>query len=172
MVCAAMTAHHEESIELEPGVAGGFTQPLGMTPKSTEDRSMQLLGMKWGGIDAGLLQDPLEKLIALERPDGGWAQTPDLESDAYATGMVLYAMHELGVPAGAEAYRRGVTYLAQTQLPDGSWHVMSRSPKFQPYFQSGFPHNHDQWISSAGTAWATIALNYAIGGNPSRSSTQ
>ena len=106
-----------------------------VTPQSTEDRSMQLLGMKWSGMEAGLLQDPLEKLIALERLDGGWAQTPDLESDAYATGMALYTMHELGVPAGAGAYHRGVAYLVQTQLPDGSWHVVSRSPKFQPYFQ-------------------------------------
>jgi ankyrin repeat protein len=136
------------------------------SPRSTEDRSMQLLGMKWSGMDVGLLQDPLEKLIALERPDGGWAQAPDLESDAYATGMALYTMHELGVPAGAETYRRGVAYLVQTQLPDGSWHVVSRSPQFQPYFQSGFPHAHDQWISSAGTAWAVIGLTYAIGGEP------
>ena len=45
--------------------------------------------------------------------------------------------------------------------PDGSWHVASRAPKFQPYFQSGFPHDHDQWISSAATAWGAIALSYA-----------
>jgi hypothetical protein len=159
-------------MELERRIQRAAAWLKSATPKSTEDRSMQLLGMKWGGIDAGLLQDPLERLIALERPDGGWAQTPDLESDAYATGMVLYAVHELGVPAGAEAYRRGVAYLEQTQLPDGSWHVVSRSPKFQPYFQSGFPHAHDQWISSAGTAWAAIGLTYAIADDPSRASTQ
>jgi N-acyl-D-amino-acid deacylase len=36
--------------------------------------------------------------------------------------------------------------------------VISRAVKFQPYFESGFPHGHDQWISSAGTAWAAMAL--------------
>lgn len=135
------------------------------SPRTTEDRSMQLLGLKWSNTEPVLLQDSLEKLIALQRLDGGWAQTPELESDAYATGMVLYTMHELGIPAGAAAYQRGVAYLLRTQSPDGSWHVASRSPKFQPYFQSGFPYDHDQWISSAGTAWATIGLAYAVGEN-------
>jgi hypothetical protein len=67
----------------------------------------------------------------------------------------------LGTPANDAAYRRGVNYLLRTQLADGSWHVTSRAPKFQPYFQSGFPHDHDQWISSAATAWGAIALSYA-----------
>jgi hypothetical protein len=30
--------------------------------------------------------------------------------------------------------------------------------KIQPYFESGFPYAHDQWISQAATAWATIGL--------------
>jgi len=52
-----------------------------------------------------------------------------------------------------------VRYLLTTQLDDGSWHVRSRAPKFQPYFESGFPHGQDQWISSAATAWASMALS-------------
>jgi len=134
------------------------------TPRTTEDRSMQLLGLKWANVDRRATEDGLKKLIALQRADGGWAQTPNLTSDAYATGEVLYTIHELGVSASEEAYRRGVTYLLKTQLADGSWHVASRAPKFQPYFQSGFPHDHDQWISSAATAWATMALTHAIAG--------
>jgi hypothetical protein len=31
----------------------------------------------------------------------------------------------------------------------------------QPYFDAGFPHGFDQWISAAGTSWATIALSQA-----------
>jgi ankyrin repeat protein len=127
-------------------------------PQTTEDRTMQLLGLKWAGSNDHELQDPLRKLVTLQRADGGWSQTPDLASDAYATGQVLYTMHELGTPASDAAYRRGVAYLLKTQMPDGSWHVASRAPKFQPYFQSGFPHDHDQWISSSATAWATMAL--------------
>lgn len=135
-------------------------------PVSTEDRNMQLLGLKWANADRASLEKPLKALVALQRADGGWSQTPYLASDAYGTATVLYTMHELGVPASDPAYRRGVNYLLRTQLADGSWHVASRAPKFQPYFQSGFPHDHDQWISSAATAWAVIALTYAgsVGG--------
>ncbi|HEV2687073.1 MAG TPA: ankyrin repeat domain-containing protein, partial [Bryobacteraceae bacterium] len=136
------------------------------TPRTTEDRSMQLLGLKWAGSNTRELQDPLHNLVTLQRSDGGWAQTPDLASDAYATGQVLYTMHELGIPANDAAYRRGVAFLLKTQLPDGSWHVSSRAPKFQPYFQSGFPHDHDQWISSSATAWAAMALSYAAPEKP------
>ena len=134
------------------------------TPRTTEDRSMQLLGLKWANVDRRETEAGLKKLIALQRADGGWAQTPDLTSDAYATGEVLHTISELGISANDDAYRRGVTYLLKTQLADGSWHVASRAPKFQPYFQSGFPHDHDQWISSAATAWATMALTHAISG--------
>jgi hypothetical protein len=127
---------------------------------------MQLLGLKWASTDPSDLKEPLANLIELQRGDGGWAQTPDLATDAYATGQVLYAMHELGIPPSDAAYRRGVAYLLKTQLPDGSWHVASRAPKFQPYFQSGFPYDHDQWISSAATAWSTMALIFATAEQP------
>ncbi len=152
-----------------PGLKAEFDQRIhravawlkATNPRTTEDRNMQLLGLKWANAGRGSLEDPLQHLIALQRPNGGWAQTPDLVTDAYATGTVLYAMHELGVPATDAAYRRGVAFLLRTQLPDSSWHVASRAPKFQPYFQSGFPHDHDQWISGSATAWAAIALSYA-----------
>ena len=136
-------------------------------PVTTEDYAMQALGLKWAaqaGVSvkeaAGV--NPTIALLSLRNPDGGWSQTPWLASDAYATGEVLYVLHELGMDPASQAYQRGVAYLLQTRNPDGSWHVISRAPKFQPYFESGFPHGGDQWISSAGTAWATAALAYAI----------
>ncbi|MEI9972831.1 MAG: hypothetical protein WDO73_12680 [Ignavibacteriota bacterium] len=84
----------------------------------------------------------------------------------------LYTMHVLGVPATSPAYRRGVQFLLRTQAADGSWHVKSRAPKIQPYFESGFPYSHDQWISSAATAWAATALSYAAGPGPAPAATQ
>jgi hypothetical protein len=48
--------------------------------------------------------------------------------------------------------------------------VKSRAPKFQPYFQSGFPHDHDQWISSSATGWASMALALSLEPSPSSSS--
>jgi hypothetical protein len=40
--------------------------------------------------------------------------------------------------------------------------VKGRSIPFQPYFESGFPYGHDQWISAAATNWATMALAPAV----------
>ncbi len=128
-------------------------------PRSTEDRVMQLLGLRWAGIP---VEEREHELLALQREDGGWAQTPWLSSDGYATGQVLYALHEAGMPASDKVYGRGVQYLLRNQQDDGSWHVSSRAPKFQPYFQSGFPYDDDQWISSAATAWAAMGMAYAI----------
>jgi hypothetical protein len=88
---------------------------------------------------------------------------PGLESDAWATGHTLTALHEVGgLPAADAAYQRGVEFLLRTQFEDGSWLVKSRTWPFQPHFDSGFPHGKDQWISAGGTAWAVIALLNAI----------
>jgi hypothetical protein len=39
--------------------------------------------------------------------------------------------------------------------------VKSRSKPFQPYYESGFPHAKDQFISIAASGWATAALAVA-----------
>jgi hypothetical protein len=39
--------------------------------------------------------------------------------------------------------------------------VKSRALAIQPYFDAGFPQGFDQWISAAGTSWATMALALA-----------
>lgn len=96
------------------------------------------------------------------RFDRGWAPMQYLRSDAYATGLVLDTLFRAGLlKASDPAYRYGVTFLLRTQFPDGSSFVRSRVPMFQPYFQSGLPFDHDQCISSAGTAWAVMALTHA-----------
>jgi hypothetical protein len=85
-----------------------------------------------------------------------------MESDAYATGQALYALHEAGVASSSTTYRRGVIYLRRTQGEDGTWFVRSRAFAFQPFFDAGFPHGRDQFISAAATAWAAIALTYSL----------
>ena len=128
-------------------------------PKYNEDRAFQLLGLKWAGAEPDVIGKLAKELMAEQRPDGGWSQNAYLSSDAYATGQTLYALNQAaGLQVSDQAYARGIDYLLKMQLGDGSWHVKSRGVKFQPYFQSGFPHDHDQWISSAGTAWSAAAL--------------
>jgi len=60
------------------------------------------------------------------------------------------------LPTAADAaFKLGVDYLLRTQQEDGSWHVKSKAMTFQPYFESGFPHGYDQWISAAGSSWGS-----------------
>jgi hypothetical protein len=59
-------------------------------------------------------------------------------------------------------YRQGVQFLLDTSREEGVWHVKSRSFAFQPYFESGFPFEHDQWISAAATGWSSMALMQMI----------
>lgn len=126
-------------------------------PETTQDRAFHLLGLAWGGATPS--PAAMRALVALQRTDGGWSQLPDLESDAYATGQVLYALHAAGrMTAANPAYQRGVNYLLQTQAEDGTWLVKTRAIWLQPYFESGFPYGRDQFISAAGTAWAAMAL--------------
>ena len=66
-------------------------------------------------------------------------------------------------PPADPAYARASTILLATQNANGSWRVTSRSPKFQAYFNSGFPYAGDQWISAWATGWATMALAQAAG---------
>jgi hypothetical protein len=128
---------------------------------TNEERTMQLMGLAWAKALGSASKAALKGLMAEQRPDGGWAQLPNLESDAYATGQALLALNAAGVKAADAAFQKGVTFLLRTQRPDGSWLVRSRSFPFQPYRETGFPYGKDQWISAAGTSWAAMALSLA-----------
>jgi len=124
-----------------------------------QDAAFQLMGLGWAGAKPEAIAASTKALITLQRADGGWAQLPAMDSDAYATGQALYALNAGGkIPSSDPPYVRGLKYLLRTQAADGSWHVNSRSIWIQPYFESGFPYGHDQWISAAGTSWAVMAL--------------
>ncbi|HEY1307171.1 MAG TPA: ankyrin repeat domain-containing protein [Vicinamibacterales bacterium] len=128
-------------------------------PKTTEDRAFLILGLRWARGSKAAIARVTRELLADQRPDGGWSQLPTLPSDAYATGQALVALGESGrVATSATAYRRGAAFLQGSQLGDGSWYVRTRTLPIQPYFDSGFPYGSDQFISTAATHWATMAL--------------
>jgi hypothetical protein len=147
---------------------------LATPAKDTEERVFRLLAL--GLIDAPSadVEAATKELLAKQREDGGWAQLDRAEgsatepewaarSDAYATGSALVALYEAGgSKPTSSAYQNGLTYLLKTQQADGSWHVPSRSKPFQVYFESGFPHGKDQFISCAASAWATWAMVAAV----------
>jgi len=101
--------------------------------------------------------------LAEQRSDGGWAQLPKLESDAYATGQALFALRQAaGITTAHPQFQSGIKFLLDDQLQDGTWHVVRRAFPFQPTMRSGFPHGRDGWISSAGSSWATMALALSL----------
>jgi ankyrin repeat protein len=132
----------------------------GATAEDTDSRIYQLLGLAWAGESPARLADLAGALVAEQRADGGWGQLPGLPADAYATGQALYALR---VAAGRDradaAVDKGIRFLLETQLADGTWYVRRRAFPFQPTMNSGFPHGRDSWISAAGTSWAVMALS-------------
>jgi N-acyl-D-amino-acid deacylase len=132
-------------------------------PKDTEDEVFRLRAWQMLDFNKQRLLAAAADLMAEQQDDGGWRQNGELASDAYATGSVLLALRE-GRFVGAEdaVFQRGIMFLLQTQQEDGSWHVASRSKPFQTYYETGFPHEKDQFISCAASSWASLALLQAL----------
>ncbi len=93
------------------------------------------------------LAPAIASIQAEQNADGGWSQTPEMASDAYATGQALYVLARAGIKLEAPEMRRGVQYLMLAQREDGSWPMKSRvsSKDLTP-------------ITAAGTAWAVLGL--------------
>jgi len=130
-------------------------------PTNHYDLAWRLQGLAWAGGNNDAIAKARRDLLGVQRPDGGWSDFASMESNAYTTGLAMVALESSGLPVSDPAYQRGVHYLLSTQLEDGSWHVRTRAAALQPYFDNGFPHGVDQWISAAGTSMATMALTLA-----------
>ncbi len=152
-------AGKEKTEETAKRVARARKWLLVAKPKENEDRIWHLLGLKWSGAKDEAIAQAAKALLKEQRPDGGWAQTAKMKSDPYATGQALAALHLAGgVPVKNDQWQEGIAWLLRAQLADGSWKVKSRSKPFQKYFESGYPHGKDQFISISAGSWATMAL--------------
>ena len=149
--------------QLARRIERGLTWLRAAKAESNSDRAFRLLGLAWAGGKQLEVRAEANALLGQQRQDGGWSQLPTMNSDAYATGLTLYALHTSNqLSANDPSYERGLAFLLRTQEADGSWHVKSRSFPFQPYFESGFPHGHDQWISAMATGFSAVALMRAL----------
>ena len=129
-------------------------------PGSTEDHAFKLLGLHWGGVPKAKETGKASRaLLDLQREDHGWAQLPDMTSDAYATSLALFALKASGAPQPVpKAISLGEKWLLDHQLKDGSWLVKTRSKPIQKPLDSEFPHGKHQFISMSATCWAVMAL--------------
>ncbi len=106
-----------------------------------------------------------------QNADGGWSQTKDMASDAWATGQALYALAHAGIKPGERVITRAHAFLVKTQRADGSWPMTSRprgrTPR--PEGPDGSEVVHPQPadaagskslipITGAGSAWAVLGL--------------
>jgi hypothetical protein len=101
-------------------------------------------------------QPMISDLLALQRPDGGWSQTPDRASDAYATGLSLYVLALAGLTAERPEIKRAIDFLIATQAPDGSWPMTSRSSN------NGQPTKLMTPITCAACSWAVLGLTRLV----------
>jgi hypothetical protein len=131
---------------------------LAAEAKSAEERGMRLMGLAWTKAPRAAVASAIKAIRDQQEAGGGWSQFSRTDPDAYATGLSLYALHVAGVSPTDDAYRKGVAFLLRTQYQNGPWLVRTHSFPTQRYFESGFPFGRHQWISAAGTSWASLAI--------------
>jgi squalene-hopene/tetraprenyl-beta-curcumene cyclase len=100
-----------------------------------------------------------DALLKLQHDDGGWGWLTKEPSDAFGTGMALYALAKCGLPTEHEARQRAVAFLKTTQNADGSWPVPSTRARDK--------NKVNKTATYWGTAWAVIGLlEPAVGQSP------
>ena len=75
-------------------------------PDTHQGKALKLWLTVKGESTDGDAQPMIADLFALQRPDGGWSQTPDRACDAYATGQSLYVLAQAGLTAQRPEIKR------------------------------------------------------------------
>ena len=73
--------------DLDARVARAGVFLLSAKPWSGDDYAYRLLGLVWTEAKEDRIKAAAHDLVAQQRSDGGWAQSPDMSSDAYETGL-------------------------------------------------------------------------------------
>jgi hypothetical protein len=126
----------------------------GQTPTSQQTKVFKIWMALREKKTRAELQPSLDELLALQQPDGGWRQVPEMASDAYATGQTLYVLCLAGFTADQPQIKRGIDFLIANQKPDGSWPMISRST----LGAERKPTKLLTPITCAAGSWATLSL--------------
>lgn len=95
----------------------------------------------------------IQRIRERQNADGGWSQSPDMASDAWATGQALFALSHTDLKPDEPVIARGKAFLVKTQRDDGSWTMTSR-----PIKPDGEGSKSLIPITGAGSAWAVLGL--------------
>jgi hypothetical protein len=138
---------------------------LRSSPKSMNLHSR--LGLLWAEASRPGLVRPdrrealLKDVLDVQREDGGFSlsdlgpwKRKNERADAYATGLAVHVLRELGDPAVRSAVEHGQSWLVSNQDELGGWTAESvnRDRAGQEAFAAGF-------MSDAATAFAVLALS-------------
>lgn len=106
------------------------------------------------------------EVLKLQQPDGGWAwMIGEAQSDALATGEVLYLLQQAPDASCTDSIARAQAWLLGTQRDDGSWSIditrISRIDRSAPE-KSKSLKDATAIYAFWGSAWATIGLLQGI----------
>jgi hypothetical protein len=128
---------------------------LGETKSDDDPQSVAMRLILWTrlGRPAGEWSPLVRRIKERQNADGGWSQTKEMPSDAWATGQALYALASAGIAPDEPAVARGRAFLIRTQHHDGSWPMTSR-----PTAPGGKGSESLVPIIGGGSAWAILGL--------------
>ncbi len=130
------------------------TPPNGKDPAVSSEwyATRLILEKKFG--DPNQVESLRDKILAAQQSDGGWGWLWADKSDAFGTGLSLYALSEVGVPSSHLAIEQGWKFLIETQTDNGSWVVngTKTDTKDKPHPFSSF------W----GSTWALLGLSKSL----------
>jgi len=130
-------------------------QWLSETKTDGDPQSIAMRLVLWRRLGRPAIEsEPLvQSMKGRQNPDGGWSQTKDMGSDAWATGQALYALAHAGIKPDDPMVARAHIFLIKTQRDDGSWPMTSR-----PVKPGGEGSKSLIPITCAGSAWAVLGL--------------
>ena len=155
---ALESADAEWSVTAAESKRRGLEWLAGQDCRLQEDLAFRLWSFQWFGDEGAQRGEFVRRIAMHQRDDGGWAAESGLKSEAYSTGLTLFALLETGEPFDSLMIRRAAEYLLASQQGDGSWLVETRAKPVQVFFDNGDPHGKSQFISITATGWSTAAL--------------
>ncbi len=149
-------ATQESDLDAESDFAKRAIQWLGQDTagESTEWWATRLLVERALGNDE-TANDIRDKLLEQQQTDGGWGWLCSEPSDAFGTGLAIYALSKDGVSPGTPTIQNGISFLTTTQGDNGAWAVNGTKET-----------DRDQHAPTAtywGTCWAVIGLLETLG---------
>ena len=88
--------HARQKADLDRRIARARAWLQAHEPRATEERTYQLLGLRWAGAAPDQLAAHVQAFAAAQRADGGWNSLAGRDSDVYSTAQALVALHEAG----------------------------------------------------------------------------